>query len=60
MLTLYGWYCPKVFHTRTGSSFETLIFQSSFDSCVSFLYFSWLKDFLWFEYIVLNFVSDMP
>ena len=60
VLTLYASYCPKIFHTRTGSSFEALIFQSSFDSCVSFLCFSWLKDFLWFEYLVLNLVSDMP
>ena len=33
----------------TGSSFEAFMFQISFDSCVSFLCFSWLKDFLWFE-----------
>ena len=27
--------------------------------CVSFLCFSWLKNFFWLEYLVLNFVSDM-
>ena len=35
MLKLYGWCCPKIFRTKTGSSIEALIFQSSFDSCVS-------------------------
>ena len=58
LLTLYGWYCPKIFHTKTDSSFEAVLL-SSFDNCVSFLCFSWLKDFLWFDYLVLNFVSDM-
>ena len=50
VLTLYGWFCPKIFYSKIRSSFEALIFLSSFDSCVSFLYFSCLKDFVWFEY----------
>ena len=33
---------------------------SLFDSYVSILCFLWLNDFLWFEYFVLNFVSNMP
>ena len=57
VLTLYGWYCPNIFHTKTGSYFEALIFQSLFDSCVSFFYFLWLKDFLWFKYHVLKHFS---
>ena len=59
VLTLYGWYCPNIFHAKTGSSFEALIFQCSFDICVSFLCFSPMKDFLWFEYLSWNFVFDM-
>ena len=46
VLTLYLWYCPKIFHTKSGSSFKPLFFQNSFDSCQSFLSFSCLKDFL--------------
>ena len=57
VLTLHGCYCPNIFHTKTGSYFEALIFQSSFNSCVSFFYFLWLKDFLWFKYRVLKHFS---
>ena len=39
-LTLYGCYCPKIFPVITGVSSESLTFQSLFDSCVSFLFFS--------------------
>ena len=45
VLTFYGWHSPKISYTKTGSFFEALILQSSFDSCVSFA-FSLLKDFL--------------
>ena len=60
VLAWYDWYYSNIFHTKTGSSSEALIFHSLFDSCVLFLCFSWLKDFLWFKYLVLNFVSDIP
>ena len=59
VLTLYCWYRPKISHTKTGSSFEASIFQSSFNSCESLFCFLWLKDFLWFKYLVSYFVSDM-
>ena len=57
---MVGIVLTNIFHTKTGSFFEALRIQSLLDSCVSFLCFSWLKDFLWCENLVLNFVSDMP
>ena len=50
---------PKMFQTNTSSSFEALIFQWSFDSCIHFCANHGWKIFLWFEYLVFNFVSDM-
>ena len=29
VLTLYGWYSPKIFHTKTGSSYENVFIQSA-------------------------------
>ena len=46
MLTWYGWYCTKTFHSRVDSSFEALI---------SKVYS--IKNVI--KYIPLNFVCDM-
>ena len=58
VLTLHGWYCTKCFNTKTGSSFEALIFQTSCH-CMSFLcFFVWWM-FYGFWYAVINFRSKV-
>ena len=40
--------------------FVSFILQNSLDSSVSDLRFLWLNDFLWFAYLSLNAVSQIP
>ena len=53
---LYDWCIPRIYHDM----FCSFSFQISLESWVSFLYFLFLKDFQWFAYRDLNFVSMMP
>ena len=60
LLVLYAWCLPKISHVMFALCLLSFILQNSLDSSVSDLRFLWLNDFLWFAYLSLNIVSQIP
>ena len=60
LLVLYAWCLPKISHVMFALCLFYFILQNLLDSSVSDLRFLWLKDFLWFAYLSLNVVSQIP
>ena len=59
-LGLYAGNCLTTLHFIVKSTFFSFNLHTSFDNTESFLYFSLLKDFLWFAYRALNLSSVIP
>ena len=60
LLLLYAWRLPKIFHVIFALCLLSFIFQNSLHNSVSELRFLPLNEFLWFAYLSLNIVSQMP
>ena len=60
LLVLYAWCLPKIFHVMFALCLLSFILENSLDSSVSDLRFLWFNDFLWFAYLSLNVVSQIP
>ena len=60
LLVLYALCLPKISHVMLALCLLPFILQNYLDSSVSHLRFLWLNDFLWFAYLSLNAVSQIP
>ena len=60
LLVLYAWRLPRISYVMFALRLLSFILQNSLDSSVSDLRFLWLNDFLWFAYLSLNVVWQIP
>ena len=60
LLVLYAWCLPKISHVMFALCLLSFTLQNLLDSSVSDLRFLWLNDFLWFAYLSLNVVFQIP